>query len=164
MRLFLCLTHPDRLRLIVLLRRVKVSSCCRSGSRQTCGQDLPIEPAPDQPFVKGKVRDQFRTAMRPFGDYSRSSSSERGNLAYTAKIIQRMMGRNRWLQLPEIAKLFGLSEDSIKRLAKNHGLPLRRVSPLATPGALESELEEWLKGQPLVGPPVRSKRRIVRKR
>jgi len=28
------------------------------------------------------------------------------------------------LQLTEIAKLFGLGEDSIKRLEKNHGLPL----------------------------------------
>jgi hypothetical protein len=71
---------------------------------------------------------------------------------------------DRWLQLWEIAKLFGLSEDSIKRLAKNHQLPLRRVSPLATPGALETELIEWLKGQPLVGPPVRHKRQRSRKR
>jgi predicted DNA-binding transcriptional regulator AlpA len=102
--------------------------------------------------------------MRSLWDEFRLSPNERKNLAYTAKIVQRMIGRNRWLQLPEIARLFGLSEDSIKRLAKNHGLPLRRVSPLATPGALESELEDWLKGQPLVGPPVRSKRRIVRKR
>ena len=65
---------------------------------------------------------------------------------------------NRWLQLTEIAKLFGLGEDSIKRLAKNHGLPLRRVSPFATPGALEAELVEWLKSQPLVGPPSASSR------
>jgi hypothetical protein len=73
------------------------------------------------------------------------------------------MGRIRWLQLGEIARLFGLSEDSIKRLAKNHGLPLRRVSPFATPGALESELIEWLKKQPRVGPPVRLKRPIDHK-
>jgi len=66
---------------------------------------------------------------------------------------------DRWLQLPEIAKLFGLSEDSIKRLAKNHALPLRRVTPLAIPGVLETELIEWLKNQPLIGPPVRNKRR-----
>ena len=65
---------------------------------------------------------------------------------------------DRWLQLEEIAKLFGLSEDSIKRLAKNHGLPLRRVTPLATPGVLETELVKWLKSRPLVGPPVRHKR------
>jgi len=76
-----------------------------------------------------------------------------------------MMGcTDRWLQLAEIAKLFGLSEDSIKRLAKNHGLPLRRVSPFATPGALESELVTWLKAQPLVGLPVRPNRRSLRKR
>ena len=66
---------------------------------------------------------------------------------------------DRWLQLPEIAKLFGLSEDSIKRLAKNRALPLRRVTPLAIPGVLETELIEWLKNQPLIGPPVRNKRR-----
>jgi len=76
-----------------------------------------------------------------------------------------MMGStDRWLQLGEIAKLFGLSEDSIKRLAKNHGLPLRRVTPLATPGVLETELIEWLKSQPLVGPPVRHKRQRPRRR
>jgi len=71
---------------------------------------------------------------------------------------------NRWLQLTEIAKLFGLSEDSIKRLEKDHGLPLRRVSPFAAPGTLEAELVEWLKSQPLVGPPVRPRRRQVRAR
>jgi len=71
---------------------------------------------------------------------------------------------DRWLQLLEIAKLFGLSEDSIKRLAKNHGLPLRRVTPLATPGVLETELIKWLKSQPLVGPPVRYKLHRARKR
>lgn len=66
---------------------------------------------------------------------------------------------DRWLQLPEIAKLFGLSEDSIRRLAKDHALPLRRVTPLATPGVLETELIDWIKNQPLTGPPVRYKRR-----
>ena len=76
-----------------------------------------------------------------------------------------MMGfTDGWLQLTEIAKLFGLSEDSIKRLGKNHGLPLRRVSPFATPGVLESELIEWLKRQPLVGAAVRTKHRRGRKR
>ncbi len=59
------------------------------------------------------------------------------------------MGRvDQWLQLPEIAKMFGLSEESIKRLAKTHGLPLRRITPFATPGSLESELVNWLKAQP----------------
>jgi hypothetical protein len=74
------------------------------------------------------------------------------------------MVTDRWFQAAEIAKLFGLSQDSIKRLAKNHGLPLRRVSPFATPGALESELVGWLKNRPLVGPAVRSRRRPLSKR
>jgi hypothetical protein len=65
---------------------------------------------------------------------------------------------DRWLPLAELAKLFGLSEESVKRLAKKHDLPLRRVTPYATPGALESELVEWLKAQPRVGQPVRDKR------
>jgi hypothetical protein len=29
-----------------------------------------------------------------------------------------------WLQLAELSKMFGLSEESIKRLVKNHGFPL----------------------------------------
>ena len=61
-------------------------------------------------------------------------------------------------------KTLWVSEDSIKRLAKNQRLPLRRITPFATPGVLESELFAWLKSQPRVGPPVRSKRRAVRKR
>ena len=69
---------------------------------------------------------------------------------------------DRWLQLPEIAKFFGLSEDSIKRLAKSQKLPLRRITPFATPGVLETEIIAWLKKQPPVGPPVRSKRRAKR--
>jgi hypothetical protein len=64
---------------------------------------------------------------------------------------------DRWMQLGELAKLFGLSEESIRRLAKNQGFPLRRLTPYATPGALESELVPWLKVQPLVGQPVRAK-------
>jgi len=64
---------------------------------------------------------------------------------------------DRWLQLPEIAKVFGLSEESIKRLAKTHGLPLRRLTPFATPGVLESEFLPWLKAQPQIGSPVRRK-------
>jgi predicted DNA-binding transcriptional regulator AlpA len=59
---------------------------------------------------------------------------------------------DRRLQLPEIAKLFGLSQDSIKRLAKNQTLPL--VTPFATPGVLEPELSAWLKRHPRIGPPV----------
>lgn len=66
---------------------------------------------------------------------------------------------DRWLQLPEIAKLFGLGQDSIERLAKNHTLAPRRVTPFATPGVLECELIAWLKRQPRIGPPVRHKRR-----
>jgi hypothetical protein len=51
-----------------------------------------------------------------------------------------------WLTLGELAKLFGLSEESIKRLAKN-GFPLRRLTPYATPGVIESEFFRWLKAQ-----------------
>jgi hypothetical protein len=64
---------------------------------------------------------------------------------------------DRWIQLGELAKLFGLSEESMKRVAKNHGFPLRRLTPYATPGVLESELFTWLKAQPLVGQPIRAK-------
>ncbi len=65
---------------------------------------------------------------------------------------------DRWLQLPEIAKLFGLSEESIKRLAKARGFPLRRITPFAMPVSLESELVHWLIKQPLIGPSVRSRK------
>ena len=71
---------------------------------------------------------------------------------------------DQWLQLPELAKMFGLSEESIKRLAKAHGFPLRRLTPYATPGVLESELVAWLKAQPRVGAPVRAKRSFRAKR
>jgi hypothetical protein len=64
---------------------------------------------------------------------------------------------DRWLQLQEIAKMFGLSDESIKLLAKTRCLPLRRVTPFATPGVLQSELVRWLKAQPQVGASVRSK-------
>lgn len=63
---------------------------------------------------------------------------------------------DRWLQLAELAKLFGLSEESLKRLAKNRGFPLRRVTPYATPGVLESELVLWLKAPPLIGQRIRA--------
>ena len=66
---------------------------------------------------------------------------------------------DQWLQLPELAKMFGLSEESIKRLAKTHRLPLRRVSPFAMPGVLQSELVAWLRSQPFIGPPVRVRKR-----
>jgi predicted DNA-binding transcriptional regulator AlpA len=65
---------------------------------------------------------------------------------------------DQWLTLDELAKLFGLSEESIKRFAKKNGFPLRRLTPYATPGVLESELFRWLKAQPLVGPAVRASR------
>ena len=71
---------------------------------------------------------------------------------------------DRWIQLGELAELFGLSEESIKRFAKKKGFPLRRLTPYATPGVLESELVHWLKAQPLVGQPVRIKRPSSRKK
>ena len=71
---------------------------------------------------------------------------------------------DRWLQLREIPKLFGLSEDSIKRLAKNHELPLRQVTSLATPGVLDTSLIAWPKSQLRIGPPVRHKRHRSRTR
>jgi len=120
-------------------------------------------------FIPCKVK-----CLGPHGNQERSSSGpikvtsrRRKDRAYKQYVglMHHMTGCiDRWLQLPEIAKLFGLSEDSIKRLAKNHRLPLRRVTPLATPGALESELVAWLKSQPRVGPPVRRKRGAMRKR
>jgi predicted DNA-binding transcriptional regulator AlpA len=60
-----------------------------------------------------------------------------------------------WLQLAELSKMFGLSEESIKRLVKNHGFPLRRITPYAKPGVLESELVRWMKAQPRTGTAVR---------
>jgi len=115
-------------------------------------------------LANGDVWDQIRTAVSPLRDQFGSHQGKGETWHIMPETMPRNMETNQWLQVSEIAKLFGLSEDSIKRLAKNHGLPLRRVSPFATPGALESELVEWLKGQPLVGPPVRPKRRLVRKR
>jgi predicted DNA-binding transcriptional regulator AlpA len=71
---------------------------------------------------------------------------------------------DQWLQLSELSKLFGLSEESIERMAKKNGFPLRRLTPYATLGVLESEFLRWLKAQPLVGQPVRSKRPSIRKK
>jgi len=68
-----------------------------------------------------------------------------------------MRTTDRWLQLAELSKMFGLSEESIKGLVKNHGFPLRRITPYATPGVLESELFSWLKAQPRNGTAVRKK-------
>jgi hypothetical protein len=42
--------------------------------------------------------------------------------------------------LGELAKLFGLSEESIKRLAKKNGFPLRRLTPYATPALAHSSM------------------------
>jgi hypothetical protein len=67
---------------------------------------------------------------------------------------------DRWVGLAEIATMFGLSEESIKRLAKSQGFPLRRLTPYAMPGVLESELVKWLKAQPRNGKPVR--RRVAK--
>jgi hypothetical protein len=64
-----------------------------------------------------------------------------------------------WIPLVELAKLFGLSAESMKRMAKTRGFPLRRLTPYAKPGVLESEFVRWLKAQPRVGGPVRNKRR-----
>jgi hypothetical protein len=66
---------------------------------------------------------------------------------------------DRWIRAAEIAKMFGLREKSIMRLAKSHGLPLWRLTPFATPGSLESELFRWLKAQQFVGKPVREWRK-----
>ena len=63
---------------------------------------------------------------------------------------------DRWIQLGELAELFGLSEESIKRFAKKKGFPLRRLTPYAKPGVIESEFLRWLKAQPLVGRAVRA--------
>ena len=65
---------------------------------------------------------------------------------------------DRWIQLGELAELFGLSEESIKRFAKKNGFPLRRLTPYAKPGVIESEFLRWLKAQPLVGRAVRASR------
>jgi hypothetical protein len=63
-----------------------------------------------------------------------------------------------WLQLSELSNMFGISEESIKRLAKNRAFPLRRITPYARPGVLQSELFAWLKAQPRRGLAVRTKR------
>jgi hypothetical protein len=63
---------------------------------------------------------------------------------------------HQWIKLDEIAALFGLSEESILRMSKSHGLPLKRVTPFATPGCLEEDLVKWLKRQPRIGKAVRA--------
>jgi hypothetical protein len=63
---------------------------------------------------------------------------------------------DRWIPLDEIAKMLGLSQRSVKAL-QVRGLPLRRFSPHATPGVLESELTAWIKKQVPDGKPIRAK-------
>jgi hypothetical protein len=70
---------------------------------------------------------------------------------------------HRWIKLDEIAAMFGLSEESVLRISKTHGLPLKRVTPFATPGCLESELIDWIKRQPPTGRAVRAVRKSKRK-
>lgn len=59
---------------------------------------------------------------------------------------------DRWIPLTDdrphaycLCTLFGLSSRAIKSLAKERGLPLRRVSPNATPGIIQSELIAWIR-------------------
>ena len=56
-------------------------------------------------------------------------------------------------------KTFWIERGFYKKIGENHGLPLRRVTPLATPSALETDLISWLKSQPRIGPPVRRRKR-----
>ena len=71
------------------------------------------------------------------------------------------MTTDRWVRISELSHMFGISEESLGRLAKSHGFPLRRLSPYALPGVLESELFAWLKAQPTIGAPIRkTKKRI----
>lgn len=68
---------------------------------------------------------------------------------------------DRWLSLHEVAAFLGLSEESVLRL-RRRGLPLRKVSPRASPGALESELLSWIKKQPKGGLPVQPAKEPVK--
>jgi hypothetical protein len=65
----------------------------------------------------------------------------------------------RWIKLDEIAAMFGLSEESILRISKTRGLPLKRITPFATPGCLQTHLFKWLEQQPRAGKAVRVERR-----
>jgi hypothetical protein len=69
----------------------------------------------------------------------------------------------RWIKLDEIAAMFDLSEDSILRIAKTHGLPLKRITPFATPGCLQTHLFKWIEQQPRAGRAVRGDRRAKAK-
>lgn len=61
---------------------------------------------------------------------------------------------DRWLSLTDIARFLGLSERSVLEL-EQQGLPLRRVTPKANPGILESELLAWIKRRPRKGGSLR---------
>lgn len=61
---------------------------------------------------------------------------------------------DRWIPLTAdsvhtecLSTLLGLSPRTIKAIAKERGLPLRRVSQNATPGVIQSEFLEWMKSQ-----------------
>jgi len=56
---------------------------------------------------------------------------------------------DQWVSLADIAKRFGVSERTVLAVK---GLPLRKITPKSTPGCYDSELREWLKGQPEGGP------------
>lgn len=62
---------------------------------------------------------------------------------------------DKWVSIRELSTMFGVSQESIGRLAKSRDFPLRRLTPYATPGVLQSELFSWLKAQPRVGQPIR---------
>ena len=55
---------------------------------------------------------------------------------------------DRWLPMDELVKILGIGERTILKLARTKGFPLKRVTRQAVPGAVSSELFEWLKGQP----------------
>lgn len=59
---------------------------------------------------------------------------------------------DRWIPLTDdrphadcLSRLLGLSPRALKSLAKERGLPLRRASPNATPGIIQSELIDWIR-------------------
>lgn len=65
---------------------------------------------------------------------------------------------DRWIQLAELAELFGLSEESIKRLAKQNGFPLRRLTAYAIPGSPRVRVPALVESSAPVGRAVRTKR------
>jgi len=69
-------------------------------------------------LAKGDVWDQIRTAVSPPRDQFGSHQEKGESWHIMPEIMTRNMETNQWLQVSEIAKLFGLSEDSIKRFAK----------------------------------------------